>query len=161
MKVNQLLTVLGSCVILASCGGSNESEGEQYYNQEQSQAEGGESPVDQTKIGADAAVNDVPDSTQAGDQVKAEGASFAKGERLIAMSDCLSCHNEEQRIVGPSYVEVAEKYEFNDKNVDYLAGKIIEGGAGVWGQVPMTPHPDLSREDAREMAKYVLNVKKK
>ncbi|MFD1187245.1 c-type cytochrome [Pontibacter rugosus] len=159
MKIKHALTILSSCAILASCGGNNETEGEQYYNQEQREAaaEGGDSPVDQTKVGADAGVNEMNE----GEQLNAEGANYDKGAKLIAMSDCLSCHNEEQRIVGPSYKEVAAKYEFNDKNVDYLAGKIIQGGAGVWGQVPMTPHPDLSREDAREMAKYILAVHKK
>ncbi|ARS35544.1 c-type cytochrome [Pontibacter actiniarum] len=158
MKVKYLLTILSSCAILASCGG-NESEGEQYYDSEQREAaaeDGTESPVEQTKVGADAAANDMTDNSQAA----TEEANFDKGAKLIAMSDCLSCHNEEQKVVGPAYVEVADKYAFNDKNVDYLAGKIIEGGAGVWGQVPMTPHPDLSREDAREMAKYILSLHK-
>ncbi|RDV16385.1 cytochrome c class I [Pontibacter diazotrophicus] len=86
--------------------------------------------------------------------------NFERGKNLIATSDCLACHQVDARLVGPSYEEVAEKYEFNDKNVNYLAGKIIEGGAGVWGQIPMSPHPDLSREDASEMAKYVLSLKK-
>jgi cytochrome c len=86
--------------------------------------------------------------------------NFEKGKNLIAMSDCLACHQVEKRLVGPGYEEVAAKYEMNDKNVDYLAGKIIKGGSGVWGQIPMTPHPDLKQEDAKEMAKYILSLKK-
>lgn len=86
--------------------------------------------------------------------------NYEKGKNLIATSDCLACHQIDKKLVGPAYQEVAAKYEFNDKNVDYLAGKIIEGGAGVWGQIPMSPHPDLSRENAKEMAKYVLSLKK-
>lgn len=86
--------------------------------------------------------------------------SYEKGKNLIATSDCLACHQVDQKLVGPGYVEVAQKYEFNDKNVDYLANKIIEGGAGAWGQIPMSPHPDLSRENAREMARYILSLNK-
>ena len=84
----------------------------------------------------------------------------SKGEKLIAQSDCLSCHKVNEKLVGPAYQAVAEKYENNEKNIDYLAGKIKAGGAGVWGEVAMTPHPNLSDEDAKEMAKYVLSLRK-
>ncbi|AKD02074.1 c-type cytochrome [Pontibacter korlensis] len=100
------------------------------------------------------------DRTAGGAEAVGGQGNYEKGAKLIAMSDCLSCHQEDKKLVGPSYVEVAEKYEFNDKNVDYLAEKIIKGGAGVWGQIPMTSHPDLSQDDAKEMAKYVLSLKK-
>lgn len=67
-----------------------------------------------------------------------------KGLTLIAQSDCLTCHKVEDRIVGPSYSEVAAKYPANDSTYNYLAQKIIKGGKGVWGEVAMTPHPDFS-----------------
>lgn len=84
----------------------------------------------------------------------------AKGEQLISQSDCLTCHKVDEKLIGPSYVEVAQKYENTDKNVEYLADKIIKGGSGVWGQIPMTPHPALSADDAKEMARYVLSLRK-
>jgi len=96
----------------------------------------------------------------AGVAAPATAQNVEKGEKLIAQSDCLACHQVEKKLVGPSYQEVAQKYENNAKNVDYLAGKIIEGGAGVWGQVPMTPHPDLTKADAQEMARYILSLRK-
>jgi cytochrome c len=83
-----------------------------------------------------------------------------KGKQLIDKSDCLGCHNETTKVIGPAYVEVAEKYPMSELNVDELADKIIRGGAGVWGDVPMTPHPDLSKEDAKEMVNYILSLKK-
>lgn len=86
--------------------------------------------------------------------------NFEEGERLIAQSDCLACHQVDKKLVGPSYEAVAQKYEFNDKNVDYLSRKIIEGGDGVWGDIAMNPHPDLEEEEAREMARYILSLKK-
>ena len=88
------------------------------------------------------------------------GKSFEKGKTLISKSDCLACHQDEAKLVGPAYVEVANKYENNSKNVDYLVGKIIKGGAGAWGQIPMSPHPNLSSADAREMVNYILSLKK-
>ncbi|WP_285010682.1 c-type cytochrome [Pedobacter faecalis] len=81
------------------------------------------------------------------------------GKGLIAKSDCLACHHETKKLVGPAYVNVAKRYPNTDENVNMLAGKIIEGGSGVWGAVPMSPHPDLSKEDAKEMAKYILSLK--
>ncbi|WP_396210632.1 c-type cytochrome [Flavobacterium sp.] len=82
------------------------------------------------------------------------------GERLIAKSDCIGCHKLDKKMIGPSYVEIAKKYPNNDKNVDYLAGKIIKGGAGVWGTMPMSAHSSLKKEDAKSMAKYILGLKK-
>jgi len=62
---------------------------------------------------------------------------------------------------GPSYRDVANKYaSLPDTIVTHLAGKIIKGGSGVWGEVPMTPHPALSEEDAKSMVKYILLLKK-
>ena len=82
------------------------------------------------------------------------------GEALIKGSDCLACHNVTKKIVGPAYVNVAAKYAATAENIDYLAGKIIEGGSGVWGAIPMSPHPAISKDDAKEMAKYILSLKK-
>ncbi len=80
------------------------------------------------------------------------------GEALLKKSDCLACHNIKTKIVGPAYVNVAAKYTAAD--IDHLADKIIAGGGGVWGEVPMSPHPTLSKSDAKEMVKYILSLKK-
>lgn len=86
---------------------------------------------------------------------------YTKGLKLVAGSDCFTCHLVDERINGPSYREVANKYAGkSDTTLSYLAGKIITGGSGVWGPVMMTPHPDLSKEDAEAMVKYVLLLKK-
>ncbi len=89
-----------------------------------------------------------------------ESGDVHKGKQLIDKSDCLGCHNETNKVVGPAYVDVAAKYPMSELNVDELADKIIRGGAGVWGDVPMTPHPNLSKEDAKEMVNYILSLKK-
>lgn len=82
------------------------------------------------------------------------------GELLITKSDCVGCHHKINKLIGPAYTEVAKKYPNNDKNITYLADKIIKGGSGVWGKIPMTPHAKISQSDAKLMAKYILSLKK-
>jgi cytochrome c len=84
--------------------------------------------------------------------------AIAQGESLVKASDCKTCHHPTNKIIGPPHTEVAKKYEFNEANVKMLAQKIIKGGSGVWGQIPMTPHADLSEADAEKMARYVLSL---
>lgn len=84
-------------------------------------------------------------------------ATSSKGAQLIASADCLGCHKEQDKLVGPAYKDVAKKY--SNKDIDYLANKIISGGKGVWGDIPMTPHPNLALNDAKEMVKYILSLK--
>jgi cytochrome c len=82
-----------------------------------------------------------------------------KGGKLLKAADCLTCHREDVKLVGPAYADVAKKYKPTTANIDMLAGKIIAGGSGNWGQIPMTPHPNVSKDDAKEMVKYILAVK--
>ena len=81
-----------------------------------------------------------------------------EGKALVEGADCLSCHKVDSKLVGPSYQDVAAKY--TDADIDHLATKIIEGGKGVWGDIPMTPHAGLSKENAQKMVKYILSLKK-
>ena len=82
----------------------------------------------------------------------------AQGEALVKGSDCKTCHHPINKIIGPSHTEVAKKYEFTEANVKLLADKILKGGQGVWGQIPMTPHVDITQVDAEKMARYVLSL---
>jgi cytochrome c len=81
---------------------------------------------------------------------------YIKGLAKLKESDCTSCHNVERKIVGPAYKDVAAKYENTEENVTMLAQKVINGTVGVWGEIPMAPHPSLSQEDAKDMVRYVL-----
>ena len=83
---------------------------------------------------------------------------YDKGLALIGSSDCLTCHKLNEKFVGPAYKDVANRYTANPDTINMLAGKIINGGAGRWGEVPMTSHPNLSKEDAVQMVKYVLAI---
>lgn len=86
---------------------------------------------------------------------------YQKGLALIAANDCLTCHKVDEKVTGPAYRDVANKYDNTDANVKMLAGKVIKGGSGNWGTVPMTPHPALSEADAEQMVKYVLLLRNK
>jgi cytochrome c len=83
---------------------------------------------------------------------------IAQGQALVDASDCKTCHHPTNKIVGPSHTDVAKKYEFTKANVTMLAGKIINGGSGNWGEIPMSPHADISQADAEKMAMYVLSL---
>ena len=83
---------------------------------------------------------------------------IAQGQTLVDASDCKTCHHATNKIVGPAHADVAKKYEFTTANVSMLADKIQNGGSGNWGDIPMTPHTDLSRGDAEKMAMYVLSL---
>lgn len=83
--------------------------------------------------------------------------SSDKGAQLIVQSDCRNCHKEQEKLIGPAFADIAKKYTLN--NIDSLANKIIKGGAGSWGDTPMTPHPSLQKSDAKEMVAFILKIK--
>lgn len=85
---------------------------------------------------------------------------YENGLVLVAQSDCLTCHKVDEKLVGPPYRDVANKYENTEANVKMLAEKVIKGGTGVWGQVAMTPHPAITQANAEQMVKYILLLKK-
>lgn len=86
-------------------------------------------------------------------------ADIQKGMTLLAKSDCLTCHKIGEKVIGPSYKDVAKKYAATSSNIKMLAGKIMKGGSGVWGPIPMTAHATLSQADAELMVKYILSLK--
>ena len=83
-----------------------------------------------------------------------------KGLELIGANDCTTCHRISEKNIGPAYTDVAQKYEATQANIDTLVGKVINGGSGNWGTIQMTPHPTVSKEDATEMVKYILGLRK-
>ena len=84
---------------------------------------------------------------------------FTKGLDLVKNSDCATCHKVDEKVTGPAFREIANKYTNNDATIDTLAHKIIAGGYGNWGNIPMVAHPGISLDDAKAMAKYVLLLK--
>ena len=86
---------------------------------------------------------------------------YQKGLALIAKSDCLTCHKVDETSTGPAYRDVANKYPNDEKTIATLADKVMKGGSGNWGAIPMVAHPAISLEDAKQMVKYVLLLKNK
>ena len=81
------------------------------------------------------------------------------GYDLLVKSNCLACHAIAQKVIGPSYNEVAAKYANDPKAEKKLAKKIKNGGAGVWGEDMMPAQPKLSKADALILSKYILSLK--
>jgi cytochrome c len=88
----------------------------------------------------------------------ATDVEIADGKALISKSDCLTCHKIEDKLVGPAYAAIAAKYPQDQNSLNMLTEKIITGGKGVWGPVPMAPHPTVSQADANKMIKYILTL---
>ncbi len=139
-KLLLVITVLGVfSFAITSCGGKQEDsqakEGEYGEYETAEQGKTAEKPAEATPA----------------EMIK-------QGQTLVDQSDCKTCHHPTNKIIGPAHNDVAKKYEFTKANVTYLADKIKSGGSGVWGEIPMTPHPDLSQADAEKMAMYVLSL---
>jgi len=135
-KLFYSIVIIGLITVgLTSCGGAKKEEAKEEEQPE-------EVMEDETAE---------PEKASADDLIK-------QGQALVDASDCKTCHHPTNKIVGPSHTDVAKKYEFTKANVSLLAGKIKNGGSGVWGEIPMSPHADLSQGDAEKMAMYVLSL---
>jgi len=89
----------------------------------------------------------------------AHAVDAAKAAAVMKGSDCMACHAEATKLVGPSYKEVAKKYAGDAGAVDKLVKKIKVGGSGVWGAIPMTPHPNMKDEDLKVVVEWMLALK--
>ncbi|MBD1386471.1 c-type cytochrome [Mucilaginibacter rigui] len=143
--MKKVFIILGISLALAACGGNKPAEGDKSDSAASSNnnavAQQPNADTSATKIGTD----------------NNSGTSGNKGETLMANNDCNTCHNAQTKVIGPALVDIAKKYK--DSDIDMLAEKVIKGGSGNWGTVPMTAHADLPLADAKEMVKYILSVK--
>lgn len=83
---------------------------------------------------------------------------FANAE-LAQKKNCMACHAVDKKLVGPSYKDVAAKYAGQKDAAAKLADKIVKGGAGVWGPVPMPANGQVSADEAKQLAAWVLSIK--
>ena len=81
-----------------------------------------------------------------------------KGLSLIKKSTCFGCHALATRVAGPSFQEIAARYETNDATINNLANHILNGSIGVWGNQQMPAHPDFTEEQRRLISKYILEI---
>ena len=80
-------------------------------------------------------------------------------QALATAKNCMTCHATEKKLVGPSYKEVAIKYAGQAGAVDKLAAKIMKGGSGVFGPVPMPANTQVNEAEAKKLAAWVLSIK--
>ena len=133
--MKKVLFILSTAVIVIACGGGS------------------------TEAGKDAAGATTAVAATSGNALS-DNPDYQKSLALVAGSDCLTCHKTSEKNIGPAYKDVAAKYENTEENVKMLASKIIKGGSGNWGAIPMTPHPQLKQEDVEAMVKYIFLLKK-
>ena len=80
-------------------------------------------------------------------------------QALATAKNCMACHAVDKKLVGPAYKEVAAKYAGQKDAVDKLAAKILKGGSGVWGPVPMPANAQVNEAEAKKLAAWVLSQK--
>lgn len=78
---------------------------------------------------------------------------------LAKAKNCMACHAVDTKLVGPSYKDVAAKYAGQKDAAAKLADKIIKGGSGVWGAIPMPANAQVNEAEAKKLAAWVLTVK--
>jgi cytochrome c len=78
---------------------------------------------------------------------------------LAKSKNCMACHAVANKVVGPAYKEVAAKYAGQADAEDKLTQKVLKGGSGVWGAVPMPANNQVSEAEARTLVKWVLSLK--
>ncbi len=130
-----------AAILLFSCGSSNEKVPAGIASQREA------AQVYPTSV-ADIKPNDLVSKED-----------YEKGKELVVKSDCLGCHNQVKKLIGPPYIDIANKYPFNGIIADTLARRIVNGGTGIWSDVPMMPHAGLSAADARQMVMYIYSFK--
>ncbi len=80
-------------------------------------------------------------------------------EALAKAKNCLACHATDKKVLGPSYKEVAAKYAGQKDAADKLAAKIIKGGVGVWGQIPMPANAQVNEAESKKLVAWILSLK--
>ncbi len=84
--------------------------------------------------------------------------AFANQE-LATKKNCMACHSVDKKLVGPAYKDVAAKYKGDKAAVDKLAAKVVKGGSGTWGTIPMPANPQVSEAEAKTLVAWVLSLK--
>ena len=87
-----------------------------------------------------------------------QASAVVTGKALTQAMDCKSCHKEIGASIGPDYLSVAKKYKDDPEAMDYLQKKIVSGGSGVWGEVMMAAHPNITDEETRQIVLYIQSL---
>ncbi len=79
--------------------------------------------------------------------------------QLATSKNCMACHAAAIKLVGPSFKDIAAKYAGQKEAVDKLSAKVIKGGSGVWGPVPMPANAQVSSDEAKKLVTWILTQK--
>jgi cytochrome c len=79
--------------------------------------------------------------------------------KLATAKNCMACHAVDKKLVGPSYKDVAAKYASQKDALDKLSAKVIKGGSGVWGPVPMPANSQVTPDEAKKLVGWILTQK--
>ena len=85
--------------------------------------------------------------------------AMADGLALAQKNACMACHQADKKLVGPAYKDVAAKYKGDKTAEAKLVKKVKDGGSGVWGAIPMPPHPQMSDADIKTIVHWILSLK--
>ena len=88
----------------------------------------------------------------------ASGSAMANAD-LAKAKNCMACHSVDNKVVGPAYKDVAKKYAGDKTAEDKLVAKVLKGGSGAWGAIPMPANPQVSEAEAHTLVKWVLSYK--
>jgi len=113
------------------------------------------SKVDLNNLVVTANYTEESENATVGDQALTQQLA---GKNLMLSLDCKGCHKVDIKSVGPAFVQVSQRYQNNPKATATLAQKIINGGSGNWGTVPMAAHPNLKESDAKQIVSWILSL---
>ena len=78
---------------------------------------------------------------------------------LAQKKACMACHAVDKKIVGPAFKDVAKKYAGQKDIEAKLVTKVLKGGGGVWGTMPMPANPQVSEAEAKQLVKWIMTLK--
>lgn len=84
--------------------------------------------------------------------------SASASEEQAKKNNCLMCHTVDKKVIGPAFKEISEKYKGDTSAAEMLAGKVKNGGGGVWGQIPMPPNAAVPDEEIKELVDWILTL---
>ena len=84
--------------------------------------------------------------------------AFAQAD-LAQKKNCMACHAVDKKVLGPAYKDVAAKYAGLKDAADKLAAKVVKGGTGVWGNIPMPANPQVTEAEAKQLVAWILTLK--
>ena len=88
----------------------------------------------------------------------AAAPAFAQAD-LAQKKNCMACHSVDKKVLGPAFKEVAAKYADQKDATDKLAAKVVKGGTGVWGNIPMPANPQVTDAEAKQLVGWILTLK--